>query len=138
MFTKMHIFLGCSLESICLFTILKHSQLEIWTKCSKSGFNGRDDSAPLFPFWKKELEIIRSNSFLQLFPRKYGRHGKLPFYCLSFSLSTKGKLSLYTLTSQRIEITILKISRDVSKDEEEWDGVEVRLLRTVGEAMNFK
>ena len=37
-----------------------------------------------------------------------------------------------------MEIPILKISRDVSNKEEEWDGVEVRLLRTVGEAMNFQ
>ena len=37
-----------------------------------------------------------------------------------------------------MDFTVLKISQEVSNENEEWDGVEVRLLRTVGEALNFK
>ena len=45
---------------------------------------------------------------------------------------------VYYQWKRSIEITVLKISQEVSNEKEEWDGVEVRLLRTVGEAMNFK
>ena len=35
-------------------------------------------------------------------------------------------------------VQIFEVSRDVSRGKETWDGVEVSLLRTIGEVMNFR